>query len=603
MGYHRNRGRLAVAVATGLVSAVVTVVVVVSPAQAATISNGTLIQTTDPANCGSPSLASTPYPSNIAVSGLSGTVSDVNVTLTGISNDWAADLEIMLVGPAGGAQNLVLLSDAGSSVSGFNLTLDDSASAFLPQNGALVSPAKPTDYALLGESDTFPSPAPLIANRPGGVAGNNPPGAGTATLASVFNGIAPNGTWSLYVITDDCTDPAERLTGGWSLDITTAVGAATTTTVNSSLNPSNTGQNVTFTATVTSSGSPVTSGTVTFTEGATTLAANVALNGSGQASFSKSNFAEGNHLVTATYNGVAAFNTSNGFVNHRVNNTTTVTGSSYCNTGPVAINAQPTAIATPYPSNIFVTGAPTLVVKVTATLKNVTHKFPDDIDVLLVGPAGQNLILLSDAGLPVGGGSGASNVTLNLDDAAAGQLAQGTPWGTPNSTVPSKPVNYNPGGQVDTFPAPAPAASGATALSTFNATNPNGTWSLYVMGDGAPGHGHDRRRVVPQLHLRHHAADRQHRPGRRAGRPDPALADQFHRHLQRGGHRLRQLRHRRCVHWQHRRRHQGGDRVRRTDGLQRGRHRHDDLRYGHRHRPGRRHDRPIRQRQHRVGGR
>jgi hypothetical protein len=470
-----------------LACTVLAAVAVVSPAAAAVFSNATAINTTDP-TCGGPPLASSPYPSNIAVAGLSGTVSDVNVTLNGLSNDWGGDLEVLLVGPAGGSQNLVLLSDAGTSVSGFNLTLDDSAPNFLPQNGALFSPAKPTDYAELSSTDSFPTPAPAIANRPGGVAGNNPPGAGTATLASVFNGISPNGTWSLYVVTDDCTDPAERLTGGWSLDITTAVGAATTTVVSSAPNPSTTGTLVTFTATVTSSGSPVTSGTVTFTEGATTLAANVALNLSGQASFTKSNFAEGNHIVTATYNGVAAFNTSSGSVNHRVNNATTASGSSYCNTGPITVNALPTAVATPYPSNIFLTGAPTHVVNVTATLKNVTHQFPDDMDVLLVGPAGQNLVLLSDAGLGTGPTFGADNVTVNFDDGAPGQLAQATPWGSAGSTVSSKPVDYTPLGNIDTFPS-APAPSASTALSTFNATNPNGTWSLYVVSDGAPDTG------------------------------------------------------------------------------------------------------------------
>jgi subtilisin-like proprotein convertase family protein len=131
------------------------------------------------------------------------------------------------------------------------------------------------------------------------------------------------------------------------------------------------------------------------------------------------------------------------------------------------------------------------VVKVTATLKNVTHQYPDDMNVLLVGPAGQNLVVLSDAGNPGGAGGpfGANNNTVNFDDAAAGQLAQNAPWGAAGSTVSSKPVDYEPSGDTDPFAAPAPAPSAATALSTFNTTNPNGTWSLYVMSDGAPDTG------------------------------------------------------------------------------------------------------------------
>lgn len=455
----------------------------IMPAAAATsFSNPTAITVTLP-TCGGAVQPSTPYPSNITVSGLSGTVSDVNVTFHGMNN-FEGDFEIMLVGPGGGAQNLMLLSDSGSAdVTNFTLVLDDAAASLLPQNGSWgTSPrtAKPTDYAELTGTDTFPGPAPAIANRPAPT--------GSATLASVFNGIAPNGTWSLYVVTDVCDAPAETMTGGWTIDITTASGAATTTTVTSSANPSITGTSVTFTALVTSSGSPVNTGTVTFTEGATTLAANVAVNGSGQASFSTSALTEGNHIITATYNGTASFNTSNGSVNQRVNNPTVITGSSFCNNGSITVNALPNP-ATPYPSNISVSGSPLTVGKVTVTLKNITHAFADDIDVLLVGPAGQNLVVLSDAAGPPPSPSNTSNVTVTLDDAAASLAPATGPLGAPNSSVTYKPTDYDPAAQVDVFPAPAPAPSAATMLSTFSGSNAIGTWSLYVVSDGAPDTG------------------------------------------------------------------------------------------------------------------
>jgi hypothetical protein len=98
-------------------------------------------------------------------------------------------------------------------------------------------------------------------------------------------------------------------------------GGATTydtaTALASSLNPSNYGQSVTFTATVTSSGGvPV--GTVTFADGSTVLASNVAVNAAGQAAFSTSALAAGTHGVTATFTGVAGWNGSSGVVSQSV---------------------------------------------------------------------------------------------------------------------------------------------------------------------------------------------------------------------------------------------------------------------------------------------
>jgi hypothetical protein len=70
-------------------------------------------------------------------------------------------------------------------------------------------------------------------------------------------------------------------------------------TLTSSLNPSNFGQSVTFTATVTGV-SPT--GTVTFTDGATVLGT-AALNSNGQATFTTSSLTVGSHAITAVYSG------------------------------------------------------------------------------------------------------------------------------------------------------------------------------------------------------------------------------------------------------------------------------------------------------------
>jgi uncharacterized repeat protein (TIGR01451 family) len=86
--------------------------------------------------------------------------------------------------------------------------------------------------------------------------------------------------------------------------------AATSTAVSSSANPSNSGQNVTFTATVTSTaGTPT--GTVQFKDGGTNLGAPQVLSG-GVATFSTTGLSAGVHTITAEYSGDVNFLASTG---------------------------------------------------------------------------------------------------------------------------------------------------------------------------------------------------------------------------------------------------------------------------------------------------
>jgi hypothetical protein len=98
-------------------------------------------------------------------------------------------------------------------------------------------------------------------------------------------------------------------------------GAATTTAVSASPNPSVFGQQVTLTATVTSGAAPVTGGSVTFRDGATTLAGGVAVDGSGHARFTTASLsaAASPHVITADYAGTAQYNSSSGNVSQTVN--------------------------------------------------------------------------------------------------------------------------------------------------------------------------------------------------------------------------------------------------------------------------------------------
>jgi uncharacterized repeat protein (TIGR01451 family) len=412
---------------------------------------------------GQPPSGATPYPSVLAVSGTVGTISDVNLIFDGITTARTEDLDILLQAPGG--QNLLAVSDTGglNPVTGYDLTLDDAAASALPDSTTWPGSAgtfKPVDYDATAD-EAFPAPAPA----PSG-----------ATTFATFNGGNANGNWNLWIVDDSLGGGAGTISGGWCLDITTnAAAAPTTTTLTSSQNPSFTGDPVTFTATVTSSGVPVPTGTVTFTiDGATV--GTVAVDPAGQAQFTTSSLTEGAHQVMATYNGTAAFATSNASIVQVVNNHTVVTGNQFCNPGAITINSAASANqpATPYPSRVFVTGLPGTVTDVNVTLKTVSHTNPDDIDVLLVGPGGQNLIVLSDAG----GSTAVSNFTVTFDDEAGAPLPDTGGWGSTPATV--QVSSYAP---ADTFPAPAPAPSAATALSTFDTTAPNGTWELYVVDD------------------------------------------------------------------------------------------------------------------------
>lgn len=144
---------------------------------------------------------------------------------------------------------------------------------------------------------------------------------------------------------------------------------------------------------------------------------------------------------------------------------------------PISSGAPSPSPATPYPSSIAVSGLDGLVNQVTLTLSNLSHTFPDDIDILLVGPTGQTLKLMSDAG----GANSVANITVTFDDAAPSSL----PDSTPITTGTFRPTNYLLG---DSFPAPAPPepplpARYGTTLSGFIGTNPNGAWSLFIVDD------------------------------------------------------------------------------------------------------------------------
>ena len=92
--------------------------------------------------------------------------------------------------------------------------------------------------------------------------------------------------------------------GIWEFNLP-ATGATTTTTLTSSQNPAFSGVSVTFTATVTTTGSTLPTGTVTFNDGTTALGTGTlsTVSGSQVATFATSTLALGTHSITAVYGG------------------------------------------------------------------------------------------------------------------------------------------------------------------------------------------------------------------------------------------------------------------------------------------------------------
>jgi subtilisin-like proprotein convertase family protein len=127
--------------------------------------------------------------------------------------------------------------------------------------------------------------------------------------------------------------------------------------------------------------------------------------------------------------------------------------------------------ASVYPSTINLTGLTGTIRKVTATLRSLSHDYVSDMDVVLVSPTGQKVVLMGAAGVD----NAPSGITLTFDDNAATVITDTIGTGT-----------YKPSGGVISMPGAGPAAPYATELAAFNGQSPNGAWKLYI-ADAATG--------------------------------------------------------------------------------------------------------------------
>jgi subtilisin-like proprotein convertase family protein len=152
----------------------------------------------------------------------------------------------------------------------------------------------------------------------------------------------------------------------------------------------------------------------------------------------------------------------------------------FSNTTPILIPAS--GPAGTYPSTIDVSGLKGVISELSITLNNLQHAYSSDLDMMLVGPSGQRFNFLSE----IGDESGFTEpTTITLSDFSATALPA-TDTAVISATY--KPAAYAADA---VFPPPAPAGSyafaapagSATFASLFGNSNPNGTWSLYVVDD------------------------------------------------------------------------------------------------------------------------
>jgi hypothetical protein len=162
------------------------------------------------------------------------------------------------------------------------------------------------------------------------------------------------------------------------------------------------------------------------------------------------------------------------------------TASQFRNTVPIQFETG--SVVNPYPSTITVVNGPAQIGGMRVTFYDLWHVLPDNIDILLVGPQGQEFVLMGDAGgtLAI---DPATPVTLTLQDSQPAVL----PDAGPLMTGKFEPTTWE--SPVANFPAPAPAGpynepgstiggSGVqTLFGTFGLTNANGAWNLYARDD------------------------------------------------------------------------------------------------------------------------
>ncbi len=211
----------------------------------------------------------------------------------------------------------VLLGDCSDTNTGnYNLSSECFGTCPVSTTTTLSSSPNPSTYGQAVTLNAVVAPAPPDGETVVFMKGKTVLGTGTLS-----NGSASFTTSKLKVGTNSITAVYagdSNFYTSTSKAVSEVVSKATTTTaLTSSQNPSNVGQSVTFTASVTPQFSGTPTGSVTFDDGTTTLKT-VPLSG-GAAKFTTSTLTSGSHTITATYSGSTSFTSSSASLTQTVN--------------------------------------------------------------------------------------------------------------------------------------------------------------------------------------------------------------------------------------------------------------------------------------------
>jgi len=264
-------------------------------------------------------------------------------TTTNASGDYTLNVNFPGNGPA---TLTISVSATGFQTASAQVTMPNNQ-ADVPQNFTLAPNAVATTTTITADNPDPSDPGEAVnvafsvqaasgAAAPTGLVTVSASGTETCTgsLASSGGGLA-TGTCSITLVGSGSRTLTANYAGatgfGGSSDTEAhTVRQATSTALASDANPSKSGQQVTFTATVTSGGNAVTTGAVTLVEGSscaagTTVGTATNVDGSGKATFQISNLLVGSHSLIACYAQTGTFAASSGALTQTVNKAATTT--------------------------------------------------------------------------------------------------------------------------------------------------------------------------------------------------------------------------------------------------------------------------------------